>query len=659
MSSLGLAVDLAAGAGDDELMRLVGLHCRRLADVLGTLSSSDDSPAAGGRRLLLSVAESTDGDDEPPRIHPIERLIAALRLTPLEVSLVVLAGLPEVHEGIAGILRMLHPRGEPAATTGLAAQLLAETPPARHQLRELLETGAAVRAGALALGEDGPFFERSLVLPDRLWSALAGVDAWPASTRRVVPPLVIDGLGDWLAQPAARLAAAALAEPEQRTILLLADSEDVALQRAAALARCAGVTAVAVMPPAISPDVEHLIGVHAIVRGAVPLVAVPVVEPPAEPHAIAFDDYPGPIAVAARTGSVLIRGSRPLLTIQVERLTPPARRALWAAALPELADDGATLAARHAVEPAVVTATATDVRSLQRLHGRRLRVDDVSSSVRARAGLLLASGVKLVHPTAGWDQLVLSEESVAQLREAVDRLRHQSTVLDDWHFLEGRPGARGVRMLFSGPPGTGKTLSAEVLAHDLGVDLLSVDISRVVSKWIGETEKNLSAVFDAAERAEAALLIDEADALFGKRTEVSDAHDRYANLETSYLLARLERFEGLAILSTNLRQNIDPAFTRRLEYIVDFEEPGVAERTELWRCHLPARAPLDASVQVEELAELYPIVGAMIRNAAVAAGFLAAADGGRITRSHLVRTIRREYVKSGRAFPGVPVGTTA
>jgi SpoVK/Ycf46/Vps4 family AAA+-type ATPase len=194
------------------------------------------------------------------------------------------------------------------------------------------------------------------------------------------------------------------------------------------------------------------------------------------------------------------------------------------------------------------------------------------------------------------------------------------------------------------------------MAAGLGVDLLVVDISRVVSKWIGETEKNLSAIFDAGERAQAVLLFDEADALFGKRTEVSDAHDRYANLETAYLLARLERFEGLAILSTNLRQNIDTAFLRRIEFVVAYEEPGVAEREALWRAHVPRAAPLAPDVRLDELSALYPVVGGFIRNAAVAAAFLAAAEGTLIQQRHLVRAIRREYEKSGRTFPGVPAG---
>jgi len=178
----------------------------------------------------------------------------------------------------------------------------------------------------------------------------------------------------------------------------------------------------------------------------------------------------------------------------------------------------------------------------------------------------------------------------------------------------------------------------------------------VVSKWIGETEKHLSQAFDAAERAQAILLFDEADALFGKRTEVSDAHDRYANLETAYLLSRLERFDGLAVLSTNLKQNIDPAFLRRIEFVIDFDEPTAAEREALWRCHLPPEAPLAPEVDLRELAAFYPIVGGLIKNASVSAGFLAAAAGTAIGREHLVGAIRREYDKSAKAFPGVPPG---
>jgi SpoVK/Ycf46/Vps4 family AAA+-type ATPase len=214
-------------------------------------------------------------------------------------------------------------------------------------------------------------------------------------------------------------------------------------------------------------------------------------------------------------------------------------------------------------------------------------------------------------------------------------------------------------MLLAGPPGTGKSLAAEVLGHALGADLLVVDIARILSKWIGETEQRLAGVFDAAERSQSVLLFDEADALFGKRTEISDAHDRYANLETAYLLQRLERFEGLAILATNLRHNIDAAFTRRLEFVVEFDEPGPQEREALWLTHIPDDAPVASDLDYAELAARYPVVGGVIRNAAVAAAFLAAADGAPISREHALRALEREYEKHGRAFPGRPPATLA
>jgi SpoVK/Ycf46/Vps4 family AAA+-type ATPase len=264
------------------------------------------------------------------------------------------------------------------------------------------------------------------------------------------------------------------------------------------------------------------------------------------------------------------------------------------------------------------------------------------------------TGAVIVHPAATFEDLVVSEDVMSQLLEAASRLAHRQTVLERWGFLAGRPGREGLRLLFHGPPGTGKTLAGEVLAGALGRDLLIVDLSRIVSKWVGETEKNLAAIFESAERTGSALLFDEADALFGRRTEVGDARDRYANLETAYLLSRMERFEGLVVLATNLRQNLDGAFARRLDFIVGFPPPDARQRARLWRRLLPPDAPLDPAVDLGRLAALYAIPGGLIRSAAVSAGYLAAADGAVITTSHLVHAIRREYVKAGQHFPGEP-----
>ncbi|HEY0825189.1 MAG TPA: ATP-binding protein, partial [Ramlibacter sp.] len=278
----------------------------------------------------------------------------------------------------------------------------------------------------------------------------------------------------------------------------------------------------------------------------------------------------------------------------------------------------------------------------------------VGDCIRARTPWSARPGVQRIVPRAGWEALLLPPGARGQLDAAVRRVLQQITVLDDWGFAQGRSERRGVRMLFFGPPGTGKTLAAEVMARALGVDVLAVDLASLVSKWIGETEKNLAAVFDVAERSRALLLFDEADALFARRTDANDAHDRYANLETAYLLQRLERYEGVGVLTTNLRANLDSAFSRRFEFIVEFPEPDAAAREALWRLHLPAAAPLAEDTDLAELAAWYPISGAQIKNAALAAAFLAAAAGTRIHQRHFLQAVEREYDKAGRAHPGFP-----
>jgi hypothetical protein len=620
---------------------------RRLADLVTSLGS-DDEPSI--ERFLRAMADARVGEATAAR--PLERVADALALSTTEVDLIVLAGLAEEHEGYAAALRLLSPTHEPFATCGLAARLLSPATTERVWLRELLERGAAVTAGALSIEGRGPFFERELRVGERLWPALHEIDVWPAAVHESTDHVELRGLEEWLASVPARRAVAAVERRAPVTILVTADSERVALARGAALVASAGAEPVPLDTEAWTADLLQLVCVHALARDCVPVLAVPRVDGPEQPPTPDPVGHPGPVVLCARPGGVAPRGLRPVVSVPVEPLSARALRRLWSATLPELSTEASLLAARHPVEPAEAAEIAADVRALG---GGTVSAADVSRSIRVRAGLSLAAGVKLVRPTATWDDLVLPPDRVAQLREALDRLRHQDVVLDDWGFLAGRRGARGVRMLLAGPPGTGKTLSAEVLAAEFGVDLLVVDISRVVSKWIGETEKNLAEVFDAAERAQAVLFFDEADALFGRRTEVSDAHDRYANLETAYLLARLEGFEGLAVLATNLRQNIDSAFTRRLEFAIDYDEPTAVQREALWRCHLPEGTPIDSDVDLTRLATMYPVVGGVIRNAATAAAFLAAAEQTPIGRRHFVAAVRREYEKAGRAFPGAPI----
>ena len=251
--------------------------------------------------------------------------------------------------------------------------------------------------------------------------------------------------------------------------------------------------------------------------------------------------------------------------------------------------------------------------------------------------------VQRIEPAAAWDDLVLPAQQVETLREVAVHVRQRARVYGEWGFAARSARGLGISALFEGASGTGKTMAAEVLAQDLSLDLYRIDLSQVVSKYIGETEKNLRQIFDAAESGGAILLFDEADALFGKRSEVKDSHDRYANIEVSYLLQRMETYRGLAILTTNMKSALDPAFLRRIRFVVQFPFPDLPSRAEMWRRAFPQQTPTE-QLDVNKLARLN-ITGGNIRNIALNAAFLAANDGGRVNMTHLLQATRSEYGK--------------
>jgi AAA+ superfamily predicted ATPase len=271
---------------------------------------------------------------------------------------------------------------------------------------------------------------------------------------------------------------------------------------------------------------------------------------------------------------------------------------------------------------------------------------DLDASVRRLGSGKLDKLARHIRPRRTWDDIVLDAERKEQMRSIVHRYRYADRVYRDWGF-EPVPSA-GVVALFVGPSGTGKTMAAEIVAGELGLDVYKLDLSSVVSKYIGETEKNLEEIFDAAGAGNLVLFFDEADALFGKRSEVRDARDRYANIEVSYLLQRLESYDGLVVMATNFEKNIDDAFLRRIHVRVEFTTPGPDERAAIWALNLPGPAPRGDDVDIPWLAEHFELTGAAIRNAAIAAAFAAAAAGSPITMDALVRGVAREYTKLGR-----------
>jgi hypothetical protein len=296
--------------------------------------------------------------------------------------------------------------------------------------------------------------------------------------------------------------------------------------------------------------------------------------------------------------------------------------------------------------------TAAQLRLVERTH--RASQGDLDAAVRRLAGGHIDRLARRIRPTRTWDDIVLAPERLQLLRELVARYRYADEVYDEWGFAASP--SRGQVALFSGPSGTGKTLAAEIIAGNLGLDLFKLDLSAVVSKWIGETEKNLDQVFDAASAGNVVLFFDEADALFGKRSEVRDSRDRYANIEVSYLLQRLEAYDGIVVLATNFERNIDEAFVRRIHVRVEYSLPDEAERKAIWEHNLPPGAPIAPDADLSFLARQFELSGGSIRNAAVQAAFLAAANGASIDMDCLIRGVGRELQKLGRLIRAADFG---
>ena len=266
---------------------------------------------------------------------------------------------------------------------------------------------------------------------------------------------------------------------------------------------------------------------------------------------------------------------------------------------------------------------------------------EIFSRVQARPRL--DDLAQRIDSTATWDDLVLSEQQRQTLRDITAHVRQRANVYEGWGFAGKGGRGLGISALFSGASGTGKTMAAEVMANELKLDLYRIDLSAVVSKYIGETEKNLRRIFDAAEAGGAILLFDEADALFGKRTEVKDSHDRHANVEVSYLLQRMEAYQGLAILTTNLKESLDKAFLRRIRFVIKFPFPDATQRAEIWRRIFPNQTPTQG-LEVSKLGKLN-VAGGNIRNIALNAAFIAADAGEPVMMKHILAAAKSEYVK--------------
>jgi AAA+ superfamily predicted ATPase len=342
---------------------------------------------------------------------------------------------------------------------------------------------------------------------------------------------------------------------------------------------------------------------------------------------------------------------------------PATAAALWDRYLPARlrAPDAApeALGAAFRLTPGQIRAAADEavrqaLRTAPEGAGRRVTRSAVEAALRAQLGHRLGENALRIETRARWEDLIVTEEVRFQLRELIARYRQTARVFDQWGLSRRFGDQRGLSVLFEGPPGTGKTMAAGLVAREVGLDLYQIDLSRTVSKYIGETEKNLARIFDEAERARVMLLFDEADSLFSRRTTVESANDRYANLEVNYLLQRIERFTGVAILTTNFPISLDDAFKRRLSMRVQFPKPSAAERARLWLSMLVNREILGADVDVDELAEAFELTGGHIRNAVLRATFVAAARDCRVDQTLLQLAARIELKEQGQLVHGSP-----
>jgi hypothetical protein len=684
----------AAGVGLGHLFARVALVEARVRAMVEHRRRDDPAPDDPFRglyltdddvdRLLAARAPGPPRDDEavreveqactaagtPSRLRELQR---ACGLSDLDVEILLAALVPDLDarfERLYGYLNDDVTRRR--ATIGLALEIGAARPTA-VTARRRLTAGAPLLHHLLVTVEDPerPFLSRGLRVPDRVTAHLLGGDDPDAALTDLLaditpaPGSLADDLGRVLADcdrsghdASDRIRLVYLRDHGRRT--------GTATAAAALQAAGFGVLGLDLQRLASRPAPEELVrvaGREALLRGC-GIVAEPV-EALTEGAADALrrlaslseDASPPPGPADAQAGAlsvpVLLSGdvswdpawSREVpLTAESPRLAPTDRERLWTTAL----GDATPVPVHLHLGPGQIGRAVRWARLTATLDERPVDRGLLQAGARAQNAAGLERLSRRVEPAVGWTDLVLTDAVSVQLRELAARARHREKVLTEWRMRPGGGRGIGVAALFAGDSGTGKTMSAEVIAGELGLDLYRVDLATVVDKYVGETEKNLEKIFTQAAGVNGVLLFDEADAVFGKRSEVRDAHDRYANIESAYLLQRMETFDGLAILSTNLRANIDEAFTRRLDCIIDFPTPTEELRLQLWTNCLAPPLPLGDDLDLSFCASAFELTGGNIRSAATTAAYLAAAADRPVGMAELITAVEQEYRKLGR-----------
>ena len=330
-------------------------------------------------------------------------------------------------------------------------------------------------------------------------------------------------------------------------------------------------------------------------------------------------------------------------------LTANERKLFWDKYLPE-SKNNTGFANQYILSPSNIKKAAQTAIDMAGVEDGEITFDIISKSVRQQSVNPLGAYATRINAVFSWDDLIISDEQKRQMQMICNQVRYRSIVNEDWGFRKKSPYGRGLCALFYGSPGTGKTMAVQVMANELGLDLYRIDLSQLSSKYIGETQKNISALFNKAKNINAMLFFDEADSMFAKRSEVKDANDRYANADTAFLLQKLEDYEGITILATNYVNNIDDAFKRRIKFMVNFVFPTPDVRLKLWKQILPDTAQTDEEIDFEFFAENFELSGSNIKEILTNAAYLAAADGTGIKNSHIIEAVKLNFSKYGKVL---------
>lgn len=599
-------------------------------------------------RLLdrgVRVGESADAHlAAPPTTGPLQRLADAFALSPLDLDLLVIALAPDLDQRFERFYGYLHDDvTRRRASPGLALELLGQSLMDVTARARLGDDSPLMRGGLIRIEEtERPFLSRSLRVPDRVAAHLLGGDAVDADLGPAV--LEPDRRTAGVEEPVARVLRSGdeliyLRETVDAGAAGIGASAFESVGRSALCLDPRRVEAGAMLDFARTALRESRLSGRGLVVGPIDGMDDSVLQ--------TLTEHSRPVVLHGRNVWDPERCNRPAFIHELELPPQEEQRELWLDHLGADIRPDDPVFGPFRMGPRQIRRAVAAGRAHAAAEGSSFDAGALAAGARGQNSAGLGRLARRVVPDATWDDIVLPDETDEQLAQVVARVAHRNQVLDEWRLRRGGGRGEGITAMFAGDSGTGKTLAAEVIANALGLDMYVIDLSTVVDKYVGETEKNLEKIFTEAEGVNGILFFDEADALFGKRSEVSDARDRYANVEVAYLLQRMEQFDGLAVLASNLKGNIDDAFARRLSVVVDFPDPDENHRRRLWERLLGA-APRAADADLDFLAAAFPITGGNIRNVAVTASYLAAADGTAVNMHCLIRGVQIEYRKLGR-----------